>query len=216
MTNHANNDDSQFRVQHVAVLIETETSWGGRVIRGIAHFAEKHTHWHLLIDPRDHEQRSAVPDGWQGDGIIARVTNRTQWQQIREKNLPVVNVDDVYQGLRNVGTVITDEAERARLALEHLVARGFRKFAYFAPPSNRYSKNRGEAFNRAVTELGLRVSRISARLSGGAKDRLGRAAAARESVVGIVAAADRDSGGRRASCAATGRDLSFCGRANSG
>ena len=68
MTNNGNHDDSQFRVQHVAVLIETETSWGGRVIRGIAHFAEKHTHWHLLIDPRDHEQRSAVPDGWQGDG----------------------------------------------------------------------------------------------------------------------------------------------------
>src|SRR5262245_33800370 len=154
MTNNANHDDSQFRVQHVAVLIETETSWGGRVIRGIAHFAEKHTHWHLLIDPRDHEQRSAVPDGWQGDGIIARVTNRIQWQQIREKNLPVVNVDDVYAGLRGVGAVITDESERARLALEHLVARGFRKFAYFAPPSNRYSKNRGESFKRAVKEVG--------------------------------------------------------------
>src|SRR4029079_19711678 len=92
MTNNGTHYDSQFLVQHVAVLIETETSWGGRVIRGIAHFAEKHTHWHLLIDPRDHEQRSAVPDGWEGDGIIARVTNRTQWQQIREKNLPVVNV----------------------------------------------------------------------------------------------------------------------------
>ncbi len=154
MNSHTDNGNSQLRVQHIAVLIETETSWGGRVIRGIAHFAEKHTNWHLLIDPRDHEQRSAVPDGWQGDGIIARITNRNQWQQIREKNLPVVNVDDVYQDLRKVGTVITDEAERARLALEHLVARGFRKFAYFAPPSNRYSKNRGEAFNRAVMELG--------------------------------------------------------------
>src|SRR3954451_12615980 len=149
MVSPTSNDDSQFRVQIVAVLIEKETSWGGRVIRGIAHYAEKHTHWHLLIDPRDHEQRSAVPDGWQGDGIIARITNRTQWQQIREKNLPVVNVDDVFQGLRHVGTVITDETERARLALEHLVARGFRKFGYFAPPNVLYSKSRGDAFVRA-------------------------------------------------------------------
>src|SRR3972149_297176 len=141
---HQGNNNNQFQVEHVAVLIETETSWGARVIRGIAHFAEKHTHWHLLIDPRDHEQRSAIPEGWQGDGIIARISSRTQWQKIREKNLPVVNVDDVFEGLKGVGTVITDEAERARLALEHFVARGFRKFAYFAPPSNRYSKNRGE------------------------------------------------------------------------
>jgi len=145
---------SQFEVQHVAVLIETETSWGARVIRGIAHYAEKHTHWHLLIDPRDHEQRSAIPEGWHGDGIIARISSRTQWQQIREKDLPVVNVDDVFEGLRGVGTVITDEAERARLALEHLVARGFRKFAYFAPPSNRYSRTRGDEFVRAALGLG--------------------------------------------------------------
>lgn len=153
MANQANND-GQFQVQHVAILIDTESSWGGRVIRGIAHFAEKHTHWHLLIDPRDHEQRSAIPEGWQGDGIIARITNRNQWQQVREKGLPVVNVDDVFQDIRGVGTVITDEAERSRLALEHLVARGFRKFAYFAPPSTRYSKNRGDAFIRAVGEVG--------------------------------------------------------------
>jgi LacI family transcriptional regulator len=151
---NSKDQNGQFQVQHIAVLIETETSWGGRVIRGIAAFAEKHTNWHLLIDPRDHEQRSAVPDGWKGDGIIARVTSRTQWQQIREKNLPVVNVDDVYPGMRGVGTVITDEAERARLALEHLVSRGFRKFGYFAPPSVLYSKSRGDAFVRAVNEVG--------------------------------------------------------------
>ncbi|MCC7476146.1 MAG: DNA-binding transcriptional regulator [Pirellulales bacterium] len=149
-----NYNDGQFRAQNVAVLIETESSWGGRVIRGIAAFAEKHTHWHMLIDPRDHELRSSVPDGWRGDGIIARITNRTQWEQIREKKLPVVNVDDVFQNLPGVGTVITDEAERARLAIEHLLARGFTKFGYFAPPSNLYSKNRGEAFMRAANALG--------------------------------------------------------------
>ena len=32
--------------------------------------------------------------------------------------------------------------------------RGFRKLAYLAPPSNRYSKNRGGAFNHAVRGLG--------------------------------------------------------------
>jgi LacI family transcriptional regulator len=124
------------------------------VVRGIAHFAEKHAHWHLLIDPRDHEQRSAIPDGWRGDGVIARISSRYQMEQLREKGLPVVNVDDVYDRLDGVGTVLTDEAERARLALEHLLARGFRKFAYFAPPSHRYSKCRGEAFVKAAVAQG--------------------------------------------------------------
>ncbi len=153
MNNQANNHDP-FRVRQVAVLIETESSWGGQVIRGIARYAEKHAHWHLLIDPRDHEQRSAIPDGWRGDGVIARISSRFQMEQLLEKRLPVVNTDDVYGQLDGVGTVLTDEAERARLALEHLVARGFRKFAYFSPPSNRYSKKRSEAFIKAATGLG--------------------------------------------------------------
>lgn len=152
--NYQANDHDLFRARQVAVLIETETSWGGQVVRGIAHFAEKHAHWHLLIDPRDHEQRSAIPDGWRGDGVIARISSRYQMEQLREKGLPVVNVDDVYDRLDGVGTVLTDEAERARLAIEHLLARGFRKFAYFAPPSHRYSKNRGEAFVKAATAQG--------------------------------------------------------------
>src|SRR5437016_8983771 len=103
---NSKDQNGQFHVQHVAVLIETETSWGGRVIRGIAAFAEKHSNWHLLIDPRDHEQRSAVPDGWEGDGVIARVTNRTQWQQIREKNLPVVRSEEHTSELQSLTNLV--------------------------------------------------------------------------------------------------------------
>jgi LacI family transcriptional regulator len=154
MNYRENNNHDQFRVRQVAVLIETESSWGSQVIRGIARYAEKHAHWHLLIDPRDHEQRSAIPDGWRGDGVIARISSRFQMDQLREKRLPVVNIDDVYDQLDGVGTVLTDETERARLALEHLVDRGFRKFAVFSPPSHRYSKKRSEAFIKAAAGSG--------------------------------------------------------------
>ena len=111
MISQANNRD-QFRVRQVAVLIETESSWGGQVIRGIAHYAEKYAHWHLLIDPRDHEQRSAIPDGWRGDGIIARISSRFQMEQFREKRLPVVNVDDVYDRLDDLRTYAADRARK--------------------------------------------------------------------------------------------------------
>ncbi|PQO40444.1 helix-turn-helix domain-containing protein [Bremerella cremea] len=146
--------DERRQVQVVAVLVETETSWGRRVIRGIAHYAEKHASWHLLIDPRDHDQRSALPDGWRGHGVIARFSSRLQIEQILQKKVPAVDVDDVCDPLPGVGRVITDESARAELAVEHLLARGFSQFAYFAPPSHRYSSHRGEAFQQAVTQRG--------------------------------------------------------------
>ena len=156
MANHSSNGYSAGGplVRQVAVLVETETSWGCSVIRGIADYAEKHGHWNLLIGPHDHEQRLMLPDRWQGDGIIARLSSRLQVEQIREKNVPTVNVDDLFEDVSGVATVCTDETERAQLALAHLLDKGFRQFGYFAPPSNQYSKKRGQEFVTATKLAG--------------------------------------------------------------
>ncbi len=141
-------------LRRIAVLVETDNSAGSRVIRGIANYANRHGRWHLLIDPRDHEHRSALPDGWHGDGIIARVSSRQQLASLSTRNLPIVNVDDVFEDQAGVPGIVTDEARLAGMALEHLLDRGFRQFAYFAPPSNQYSGKRREAFVAAVEESG--------------------------------------------------------------
>lgn len=149
----ANQENAKLKVRQIAILIETESTWGRSVIRGIANYADQHVLWHLLIDPRDHEHRSALPDGWRGDGVITHVSSRLQSEQLIDKGLPIVNVDDLFSDLPGVAQVITDEAARARLAVEHLVDRGFSRFAYFAPPSNRYSDSRGKAL-QAEAEAG--------------------------------------------------------------
>ena len=141
-------------IRQVAVLVETEDSWGCGVIRGIADFSQNHGHWKLLIDPRDHEQRLALPDLWNGDGIIARIGSRPQLDQILGRKLPTVNVDTVFEGLEGIYDVITDDRERALNAFDHLRDRGFEQFAYFAPPSRKYSNKRGKEFLAAVDEAG--------------------------------------------------------------
>ena len=143
------------QVRQVAVLIETEGSWEASVIRGIADYAHTYSHWHLLIDPRDHELRSALPDRWSGDGIIARISSRLQLEQIRQRQLPTVNVDTLHEGQDGIYDVVTDDAVRAELALEHLRDRGFERFAYFAPPSHVYSTKSGREFIATVREAGF-------------------------------------------------------------
>ena len=134
-------------MRQVAVMVETDSSAGCRIIRGIANFAERNNNWHLLIDPRDHEHRSWLPDGWNGDGIIARVSSMQQLAHLRKRNLPLVNVDDLFCDEPELPSVITDENRLAEMALDHLLDRGFRQFGYFAPPSTFYSKKRGNAFS---------------------------------------------------------------------
>jgi len=139
-------------IRQIAVLVETEDSWGCSIIRGIADYSQNHGHWNLLIDPRDHEQRSALPDLWNGDGIIARIGTRTLLDQIRDRVLPTVNVDTVFEGLEGIFDVVTDDQKRADLAFAHLRDRGFEQFAFFAPPSRKYSAKRGQKFVAKVKQ----------------------------------------------------------------
>jgi len=147
--------ESNHRIRQVAVLVETEDSWGCSVIRGISDYSQDHGHWNLLIDPHDHEQRSALPDLWTGDGVIARLSSRMQIDQIRERRVPTINVDTVFEGLDGVVDVITDDHARAQMAFSHLRDRGFEQFAYFAPPSRQYSDKRGKEFIAVVREAGF-------------------------------------------------------------
>ncbi len=67
----------------------------------------------------------------------------------------LVHVDTLILDEPGLGHVISDDDARARLALAHLRQRGLTNFAYFAPPSYRYSGARGEAFRSVVAEAGF-------------------------------------------------------------
>jgi LacI family transcriptional regulator len=142
------------RVHQIAVLVETDNSWGRSVVEGVADYAGKYGPWNLLIDPRDHSQGWSLPDRWRGDGIIARVSTPLHLEEIARAGLPAVNVDNVFENQEGVGQVTTDEHSWATMALAHFRERGFVHFAYFAPPSHEYSKKGAQAFYAAVTEEG--------------------------------------------------------------
>ena len=57
-------------VHEIALLIETDSSWGRNVIRGIADFARTFGPWNLLLDPGDRGEHVSLPETWRGDGII--------------------------------------------------------------------------------------------------------------------------------------------------
>ena len=57
----------------VAILIDTATSWGRRMIRGITDYAHSHGPWHLIVTARGLAESQHLPLGWNGDGVIGRV-----------------------------------------------------------------------------------------------------------------------------------------------
>lgn len=155
MSDNRSNVAPSTTFREVALLVEADSGWGRSIIRGVADYADKFGPWNLSLVARDQGDRWALPDRWRGNGIIARISTPLELARLRQCQLPIVNVGDVFENLADIGAVLTDESDRARLALEHLRGKGFRHFGYFAPPSQEYSRRRGQEFSTVVTEAGF-------------------------------------------------------------
>ncbi|MCA9234428.1 MAG: DNA-binding transcriptional regulator [Planctomycetales bacterium] len=142
------------RILQIVVLVELDNSWGRNVVQGVGDFATNFGPWNLLIDPRDYSEGRSLPESWQGDGVIARISTPIHLEKLTSTGLPVVNVDDLFPDAPGMGYVLTDEAARAEMALGHFQQRGFQHFAFFAPPSHDYSRTREHAFVAAVESTG--------------------------------------------------------------
>ena len=141
-------------VPEVALLVETDNSWGRSVVRGVADYAQNYGPWNLLIEPREPSQDWSFPESWRVDGVIARISTPLLLNQIRARQVPVVDLGDIFVGEQGVDSVLTDEAKRSEFALEHFRSKGFQHFAYYAPPSRDYSRRRGREYVEAVEQSG--------------------------------------------------------------
>ena len=139
--------------RHVGILVETDDSWGRSVVGAVCQFGQD-AGWSLLIAPRDSQGRLRLPGIWDGDGIIVSLRNAAMVRHVKRLNLPTVDVSIMIQQKGWLARVATDDRARAEMALQHLVSRGLKNFACYAPPIGRYSDIRSRAFQAAVEEAG--------------------------------------------------------------
>lgn len=119
---------------NVAVLVETSTGWGRRMIRGVTGYAQKHGPWHLWAEARGRSEHLILPPDWAGDGVIARISTQRMADAIHRLHVPVVNVSAIPVSGCDFPTVTSDYPATGALAASHFIDRGFRHFAYVGGP----------------------------------------------------------------------------------
>jgi LacI family transcriptional regulator len=121
------------KTRRVALLIDTSTSWGVRLIKGINQFSQESSGWLIHVEPRGRYERFRIPVGWSGDGIIARINQKALADEINAAGLPAVNVSWYpFEGKR-IARCTVDERESGRMAAEYFRMNGFQQFAYCGP-----------------------------------------------------------------------------------
>lgn len=144
----------------VALLVESSNEYGRGLQRGVAAYVRAHGGWSIRL----HEMGRGGPlpegwEGWEGDGILARIENEATAAAVRAKGLPAVDLSAM-RLLPELPWVEVDEAEVARLAVDHLRGRGFERLAYCGDGRFRWSDLRGEAFCKEARRRGLAVDRV--------------------------------------------------------
>jgi LacI family transcriptional regulator len=126
------------------------------VVQGIAEGLRDERDW--LMYHQEGTQADLLPNWfsiWQGDGIIARIENHAMGDALRRKGVPVVDIRGVCP-IEGVPVVMTDNAEIARLAAQHLFGCGLKSFAYCGFSGAPDSDQRREAFAACVREAGFK------------------------------------------------------------
>ncbi|MBN1910059.1 MAG: DNA-binding transcriptional regulator [Pirellulales bacterium] len=180
---------------HVALMFPPRITHFERSTEGIADFARQHGGWALLTRP-DTSASLASLEGWNGDGVIALIDTEAEAQAARRLKVPVVNLSGA---LRESGIprVTVDNEAVGRLAAEHLLDCGYRRFAFYGTENLWYVEQRCEGFSRRVEEAGLPcVTFFAAGNPTGAQmwhhgqDELERWLAALETPIGVTACTD--------------------------
>jgi LacI family transcriptional regulator len=140
---------------NVAVLVDTATEWGRRLIRGVTQYAQCHGSWYLWTRPNSQHRAIRLPPGWHGQGIIARVASRATFRHVTATGLPVVNVSAFQVPGVELPGVTIDLPAAARLAAEHFFDRGLAHFAYCGPEDHPQVEPHHQAFVRAIDEAGF-------------------------------------------------------------
>jgi LacI family transcriptional regulator len=141
----------------VAVVIPAEIAYGRGLLRGIRAYLREHEPWRVYLagQARTFSPETLLSD-WAGDGVVLMLDRPWLVEPVRALACPVV--DACGAGLLDgLPAVRIDDQAVARLARDHLVARGYRHFGFVDDARYNWSTARRDAFVRLVDEAGCQT-----------------------------------------------------------
>jgi LacI family transcriptional regulator len=141
------------RVFRIAIAIPQGLAFLERVLKGIAGYAKECGGWTFTRLPDALDPSIAWLKSWSGDGAFAMIGTSADARVARYSPFPIVNLSSRLR-LPGIPTVSVDHALAGKMAAQHLIERGFRRFGFFGTSSLWYSQLRCRSFCSTVASVG--------------------------------------------------------------
>ena len=138
------------KLKKVILLVETSRAFGREFLTGIAKYSKMHGPWLFYREPRG--LKSDIPHiaKWEADGIIMRHSPISG--HLADLSLPTIMVLHYFNKMPNIPAVVTDGKSIAQLAVQHLMNRGFKYFAFCGFHGLGFSVEREKYFSELVKQ----------------------------------------------------------------
>ena len=144
------------KIPHVALIIETSSTYGRALLEGVRRYMVSHSPWSVFLDQSDIFSRTpAWLSTWRGDGIICRT--RRSAIELRDSNCALVDLSDIDPPHEGIPRIESDHEAIGRLAAEHLLGRGFSRFAFCGHSEHRWSRMRQKGYTERLRHEGYQV-----------------------------------------------------------
>jgi LacI family transcriptional regulator len=141
--------------RQIALLVETSNAYARGLLSGVRRYILDHPGWSIYLGEHSRQETDlSWLEGWSGDGMIARIENQRIADKVRELGLPTVDLSAA-RLIPELPCVETDDERIATLAIDHLVSRGLRHFAYVGDERFAWSIKRREWFRIRLAERGV-------------------------------------------------------------
>jgi LacI family transcriptional regulator len=143
------------RQAHVALIVETSIHYGRQVLSGVTRYIRSHEPWSVFLEQR--ELWSSPPAwlrNWAGAGVICRKTTPQMARMLAKAKVPLVDLNDCCPPL-GAPRIEGDHRAMGVIAADHLMERGFTRFAFCGFGDQAWSISRREGFSTRLAERGF-------------------------------------------------------------
>jgi len=145
------------KVRKVVLLITPSREYTRGLLRGVAKYSRIQGSWAFYrpIDyrePKGKERLLPLMKTWDPDGILMREPHKIE--EIIAMGVPTISCPYTRERIPGITNIITDHSSVGKMGADHLLERGFQRFAYCGFDDWWWSRKRGEVFGKTAAEAG--------------------------------------------------------------
>jgi len=145
------------KIRKVILLITPSREYTRGLLRGIAKYSHIQGLWVFYRpldyrEPKGKERLLPLIKAWNPDGILMREPHKME--EIIAMGVPTISCPYTRDRIPGIGNIMTDHVSVGKMAAEHLLERGFQRFAYCGFDDWWWSRKRGESFGKTAAEAG--------------------------------------------------------------